>query len=182
VRKDPGATYAADVFSFILAQENSRFQKTLVDSGLALSANVGYYTLNHTGPISVSLVARPGKLEEATKALKAEMKKFDDPDYFTDEQIQTAKTLLAVDHVYGREKTSSYAHNVSFWWAVAGLDYYINYVDNLQKVSRDDLKRYVSTYILGKPYVMGVLISQENQQLIGLNQDKINKWAQPIKP
>lgn len=182
VRKDPASTYAADVFSFILAQENSNFHKTLVDSGLALSANMSYYTLNHTGPISLSLVVRPDKLEDATKALQAEMKKFDDPDYFTDEQIQTAKTLLAVDHVYGREKTSSYAHTVSFWWAVAGLDYYLNYVDNLQKVSREDIKRYVSTYVLGKPYVMGVLISEENQQRIGLTQDKINNWAKPIKP
>jgi zinc protease len=182
VGKDPRSTYAADVLSFILAQDNSRFQKNLVDSGLALSANISYYTLNHTGPISISLVARPDKIEEAINALHAELKLLAKPDYFTDEQLQTAKTLLAVEHIYDREKTSAYAHNVSFWWAVAGLDYYLGYLDNLQKVSRDDIKKYVSTYIHKKPYVLGILISQENQAAIGLNDKKAASWAKPLKP
>ena len=34
IGKDDAATYAADVFSFILTQPNSRFQRALVDSGL----------------------------------------------------------------------------------------------------------------------------------------------------
>ena len=34
IGKDNPATYAADVFSFILRQPNSRFQRNLVDTGL----------------------------------------------------------------------------------------------------------------------------------------------------
>src|SRR6266540_2239159 len=44
VGKDNAATYAADVFSFILTQPNSRFQRALVDSQLANAADLGYYT------------------------------------------------------------------------------------------------------------------------------------------
>ena len=41
VRDNPG-TYAADVFSFILTQPNSRFQRALVDSGLVAGVSFGY--------------------------------------------------------------------------------------------------------------------------------------------
>ena len=41
VKDNPG-TYAADVFSFILTQPNSRFQRNLVDSGLVGRRHIGY--------------------------------------------------------------------------------------------------------------------------------------------
>ncbi len=181
VRKDPTATYAADVFSFILAQENSRFHKALVDSGLTLGAGISYYTLNQTGPINISFATTPDKLDAAVAALLEEVSHFADDDYFTDEQIRTAKTLLAVDHIYGQEKMSSYAHTVSFWWAVAGLDYYTGYVDALQKVTREDMKKYVLDYVLGKNVVFGFILSEKAQEAAGLTEAKASAWAKPIK-
>ena len=44
IGKDDAATYAADVFSYIISQPNSRFQQKMVDSGLATAAGIGYYT------------------------------------------------------------------------------------------------------------------------------------------
>jgi zinc protease len=180
VRKDPKATYAADVFSFILGQKNSRFQKALVDSGLTLGAGISYLTLNQTGPINISFASTPDKLDAAVVALQEEVSHFADPDYFTDEQIQTAKTVLAVDHIYGQEKMSGYAHTVSFWWAVAGLDYYTDYVDALQRVTREDMQKYVRDYILGKDFVFGFILSEEAQTASGLTAEKASSWAKPV--
>ena len=181
VGKDPAATYAADVFSFIVAQPSSRFQKAMVESGLTLGAGVSYYTLNHTGPISVVLETTPDQLEKAIKAVQDEIRKFDDPDYFTDDQIETAKTLLAVSNLYDREKTSSFAHTVSFWWAVASLDYYLSYIENLKKVTRQDMARYVKSYILGKPYVMAIMVSPEAQKELKLTKASADKMAKVIR-
>jgi len=47
---------------------------------------------------------------------------FNDKDYFTDEQLESAKALLEADDLYSREKLSEYAHTVSFWWASTGID------------------------------------------------------------
>ena len=52
--KDTGATFAADVFSDVLNTPGSTFQKNLVDTGLWQGVGVNHYTLNHTGPISLS--------------------------------------------------------------------------------------------------------------------------------
>lgn len=182
VSEDPKSTYAADVFSFILAQDGSKFHKTMVDSRLTLGSSMGYYTLNQTGPISFSMTTQPGKVEESVKALREEVKKFTQDDYFTDEQLQTAKTLLAVSHILEQEKTSSYAHTVSFWWAVAGLEYYENYLDNLNSVTREDIKKYIETYVYNQPFVMGVLIDEKKQKEAKLTLKNLNKLAKPIKP
>jgi zinc protease len=181
VGNDPEATYAADVFSFILGQPGSRFHKALVDSGLTLGVGISYYTLNHTGPISLSFSVTEDKLSSAVDAVRAEVLNFNNSDYFTDEQIQTAKTLLAVNYIYGEEKTSSYAHNVSFWWAVAGLKYYTTYIDNLQNVTRAQMARYVASYIYDKSFIMGFLIDARVQEEIGLTAAQASGWAKTIR-
>src|SRR6266566_3433041 len=41
IGKDDAATYAADTFSFIMTQPDSRFQRALVDSGLVTAVGIG---------------------------------------------------------------------------------------------------------------------------------------------
>jgi zinc protease len=168
VSKDPKATYAADVLSYINSQETSRFTKALVESGLAYGVNFGYYTLNHTGPITLFAQTSPDKYQDFMKAVDKELQMMTSDDYFTDEQLKNAKTILAIDEQYGREKPSEYAHTVGFWWAVAGLDYYMNYIDNLDKVSREDIKNYLNTYVIGKKHVTGVLVAPDQRAKLGL--------------
>jgi len=168
VGKDPKSTYAADVLSFILGQQTSKFQKDLVETGLALGVNFGYYTLNHTGPITLFAQTTPEKFDACQKALFEELEKMTDPNYFTDEQLENAKTILATNEQYARETASQFVHTVGFWWAVAGLDYYLNYIENLNKVTREDIKNYLETYVVNKNYVLGVLTSPENAEKVSL--------------
>ena len=74
-RGDVAATYAADVFSDVLNQPTSRFRQRLVDSGLFQSIHVNYYTLNHTGPITIMGETSPERLLEALAALDAELQR-----------------------------------------------------------------------------------------------------------
>jgi len=160
-RNDIPATYAADVFSFILTQRSSEFQKNMVESGLALQVNLGYQTNKYVGPITIFLVPNPAKTKEAYAQLEKEIERWDSDDYFTDDQLETAKTMLAIQDAYGKEQTSQFLHTVTYWWASASIDYYTGYVDNLNKVTRDDIKHYVQTYIKNKPFVSGLLLSPE---------------------
>ena len=167
---DAPATYAADVFSFILRQPDSRFVRALVDSGLMTGVSFGYLTQKNVGPIQFIAQTSPEKLKDALKAINAEFAKFDSPDYYTDQELEYAKTLLDVNEVYDRERTSQYAHTISFWWASSGLDYYASYVENLRKVTRGDITRYVRKYIKNKPRIVAVMLSAEDQQRIALTE------------
>ena len=161
---DNAATYAADVFSFIVNQPNSRFQRALADTGLVQGVGLNYYTQRNVGPITIQGQTSPDKAKAALRAVYAEIARFNDPNYFTDEQLENAKTLLAADDLYTREKLSEYAHTLSFWWSSTGIDYFRGYQTNLRATTRADISRYIKTYIQGKAHVGVTMLSPQAQQ------------------
>lgn len=175
--KADAATYAADVLSYVLAQPDSKFQRALVDAGLVDGIEFSYGTLAHTGPIDLMAATSPDRVDAAWKAIEGELAKLNDPDYITDEQIETAKNMLEIEEIYAREQTSQFTLTLGFWWSTAGLDYYLNYLDRLRAVSREDIRRYVDTYIAGKPRVEALLIAES--ALAGL---EFGKSAEIIRP
>jgi zinc protease len=177
---DPQATYAADVFSYVLRQPDSKFSRALVDTGLTTGANLGYLTQKNVGPIQFTAQSTPERLKEALKAVNAEFAKFDSADYFSDAELESAKTLSDVNEIYDREKPSQYAHTVSFWWASSGLDYYATYVEKMSKITRDDIRQYVRKYMKNKPRVSAVMLSAEDQKKIGLTEQDLMYRLDPV--
>jgi hypothetical protein len=57
---------------------------------------------------------------------------------------------------------------VGFWWAVAGLDYYLGYLDGMQATTQSDIAEFARTYMIGKTHVSGVLIDPESRAAINL--------------
>jgi zinc protease len=180
VVKDPQATYAADVLSFILNNPTSPLQKRLVDGGLAFLAQISYYTLAHTGPINLLAQTTPEKVLDTQRAMLEEVARFADSNYVSQAQLDAAQKQLAINALYEREQASAWAHTIGFWWAVAGLDYYRNYVPNMQRVTRGDLARYAQKYMQNKPYVTGVLLSPEARQRINLTPEQL--LPKPVVP
>ena len=173
VTRDPASTYAADVLSSILSKRTSAFSKRLVDSRLAYLANLSYYTLAHTGPISLYLQVDPEKAVEAKRAALEEITKMGDSTYVTQQELADAQAELGIQALYEREQTSQWAHTIGFWWSVAGLDYYRNYVPNMQRVSRSDLAQYARTYLVGKPYVVGLMMNPQAFKKTGLTAEAL---------
>jgi zinc protease len=168
VGQDPKSTYAADVFSDVLNDQRSQFQQKLVDSGLWQSLGVNYYTLNHTGPITISGQTSGEQLRDALNALYGEIAKFETPGYFTLDELEAVKAHRAVTSAFDRERASGFAHTLGFWWSVASLEYYMGYVDNMAQQSLDDLRAYARKYIVNKPHITGVLIAPDARQALKL--------------
>jgi zinc protease len=173
IGKDNEATYAADVFSFILTQPNSRFQRALVDTGLVNGVTIGYLTQRNVGPIQILAQTTPEKAHAAIKAIYNELAHFNDKDYFTEDQLESAKALLEADDLYSREKLSEYAHTLSFWWSSTGLEYFRGYLRRLRATSRMDISRYITTYIQGKPHVGLALLSDDAQAKIKIQPEEL---------
>jgi zinc protease len=168
VGQDPKSTYAADVFSDILNDPSSQFQQKLVDSGLWQAVGVNYWTLNHTGPITISGQTSPEQLRDALAALYTEIAKFDTPGYFTSDELEAVKAHRAVTSAFDRERASGFAHTLGFWWSVASLEYYMGYVDYMAQQTIGDLRAYARRYILGKPHIAGILIAPDARQSLKL--------------
>jgi zinc protease len=75
------------------------------------------------------------------------------------------------------EESIGLAHTVGYWWAVAGLDYYLDYADNLSKRSPSDLNGFVARYLTNKPFVIGVLTPEKDAPKV---QSFLNQYLQMV--
>jgi zinc protease len=163
MRNDIKATYTADVFSYILNQRMSRLTQALQETGLANNIQINYYSQKFIGPITFSVSPNPAKIKECYQAMQKEMEEWDKDSYITDQQLERAKRILYITQVEDREEIERYTHLLAFWWACASTDYYTFYKDNLDKVTRQDIKDYVNKYIKGKPFCAGLIIPKNSQ-------------------
>ena len=180
VRKDEAATFVADVYSDVLNNQQSRFQKKLVDSGLWQGVAVNYYTLNNVGPISVSGQTSADKLRPAMAALYKELEASTKPGYFTQEELEATKASRAVSSAFGREKASDFSHTIGFWWAASGLEYYMKYVDEMAKRTPADLRSYATKYIIGKPHIVGVMMTPADRAKLKLTPDELARLGETV--
>ncbi len=165
-RNDSVSTIAADVFSRILGLNSSKWQQALVDKGLATYAGIGYQTSKYVGPISIYVLPTPGKMKECYTEMMKQIEQFDQPGYFTDDELRKAKEGLKRQQIRQVEKPSSLASQLTYWWCSTSLNFFTDYFPALNKVTRQDINAYVKKYIAGKPFVAGMIINADmNKQL-----------------
>lgn len=179
VREDAEATYAADVFSDVLNGAGSKLQRRLVESGLFQNVGVNYYTLSNVGPITIAAVIAPERVREGLAALHREIEQLADSGYYTAAELEPVKRQRAVNTMLNLERASGFAHQLGFWWSVVGLDYFMGYVDNMAARTVEDLRDYASRYIVGKPYVAGIILSPQAREALDLVPDDLLAEARP---
>ena len=178
VTTDAAGTYAADVFGELVNHPLSGIQRRLVDTGLFQSVSMGYQIAKNVGPIELYARTTPEKLEAAGAALKLEVRKFAEPGYFTDEDVVIAKKRQQVLTAFQFESATSLAAPVANAWSVAGLEYYMGYLDNVHAQTPADVQRFVQTYLAGKPMTVTVLISPTARRSMRTTLDGIlSKWS-----
>ncbi len=91
-----------------------------------------------------------------------------EPDYFTEQQLIDVRRSLVIDRKFSENRPSSFIKDVGFWWAVTGLDYYESYVNELSKVTLDDVRAFAKQYFVGKSQVTSVLLSEEDAKKLKL--------------
>jgi len=165
-RNDSVGTIAADVFSATLRLNSSKWQQALIDKGLATYADVSYSTNKYVGPVQLFVVPNPMKLKECYQEMMSQMELFGKANYFTDEQLATAKDILRRNHIRNTEKPSSLASQLTYQWCSTSLNYYTDYEKACEKVTKQDLQHYAQTYIVDKPFIAGMIINEEmNKQI-----------------
>jgi zinc protease len=159
--KDSAGTLAADVFNRILGLNSSKFRQALIDKRLAVSAGVNYGTSYYTGEINMFVRPNPDKLKECYDEVYNQLAQWNSPDYYTDEQLDDAKAALVRSALRSQEKPSTLNSQLSYAWCSESFAYDTDLVENYKKVTRADIKRYLETYIVGKPMVSGIILKAE---------------------
>ncbi|MFL5772282.1 MAG: M16 family metallopeptidase [Flavisolibacter sp.] len=160
-RNDSIGTIAADVFSKILSLNSSKWQQALIDKGLATGANLNYQTNRYVGPIQIFVTPTPGKMKECYQEIMNQINMFGRDDYFSDADLKKAKEGLKRQQIRSAEKPSALASQLTYWWCSTSLEFFTDYFPAMDKVTKEDINRYVNRYIKNKPYVAGMIINEE---------------------
>jgi zinc protease len=167
-RTNPHDASVADVLSGLVNHSLSKFHKRYIDSGLTYGAGFGYLTQSQAGELNVWASCSAEKFEEVREALKKEAQQWAEPGYFTEQQLIDVRRSLLIDRKFSENRPSSYIKDVAFWWAVTGLDYYESYVNELSKVTLEDVRAFAKQYFVGKTQVTSVLLSDEDAKKLKL--------------
>jgi zinc protease len=160
-KQKPQATHAADVLISLLQLRSGKFYQKYVESGLCHYASLGYYTQSQSGEIHLSAAPRPQNILQVEKMLQDEPRLWLKPGYFTKQQLADVKRSLLISHQYQVNKPSEYVKTLAFWWAITGLDYYRNYLTDLQNVSMTDIREFIETYLIDKPHITSLLLAPQ---------------------
>jgi zinc protease len=171
-RSQPEDSFAADILISLLDQPTGKFYKKFVDSGLTLHSGISYMTQSQAGETVLFASVKADRLLEAEKKLLAETAEWAKDGYFAESELETVRRSLLVGHKRELNQPSNYVRSsLGFWWAIAGLEYYDSYLDNLGKTTVKDVQRYVTKYLLEKDYIGMRLLSPEDAKKIGLKDD-----------
>ncbi len=166
VGRDAAATYAADALFEVLNNPGSAFQQRLVEGGPFQSIFCSYTTLDHTGPIEFVGKTTDAEAQKALFTLLDELDNLDALEGISDGDLAIAKKRREVSRVLRVEETAMLAPGLAFWWASAGLDYYLGYSRHMNAQTVEDLRDFVRVYIANQPRVIGVLAPPQLTQSV----------------
>ena len=161
VGRDTAATYAADALFDLLNDPASAFQQRLVTAGPFESVSGAYYTSGHTGSIEIVGKTTAERAQDALVRLLNELETLDVLEGVSDEDLAIAKKRREVQMALERERIAELAPSLAYWWSSAGLAYHLAYNARMAAQTSDDLRRFASSYVVGRPRVIGVLAPPE---------------------
>lgn len=163
-------TFIADVCSRVISLPTSKTYKKLVESaGIAVSMYLGSYNALYSPTVSFSATVTPSNVMEAKKIMIQEINKMKEKDYITEDEIERAEKAIEVSYLFEQEEVQDFALLLGGQWATNGLGYYKDYLENIYTVKKDNVIEFLKTYVIGKPYVMGIMVSEEDQKKYNIN-------------
>lgn len=154
--------YAADVLFQSLSLQNHPFRKALAPYVYDWSF---YYQTNlYDGPIYFTAIVPVNQVGNVYKIFKDQLNKIiTDTSYWNNAFIPNAKQALAMNQinlnkVRDIEKVGS---AISRFWTVNYFPRILDLFNEYNAVTENDIKEFISTYLLNKFWVLGVLINKE---------------------
>lgn len=155
----PQYTYAAKVWTAMIASPESRFDSVLTSSGLVQQINTDYKPERFLNTLSISIVPNTAKLKSCIEQVNNELKKVNLYSYYSDNLLNDAKKQAKIEFAFQNEINTALSHSLAFASASSGINYFTDYEKNIDAVTMDDIIHFTKLFIVGKPVTTGLLIS-----------------------
>ncbi|MDA3861054.1 MAG: pitrilysin family protein [Melioribacteraceae bacterium] len=152
-------TYPLVLLDYILSNgKTSRFYKALVDQGKAVNVFDFYVPLHDPSIFTPYVFLSPGATHnEVEEIILAEIEKIK-TDGITEDELQRAISQITAETAYGRDGSFSIASKINEAIAMGDWTFYVNYLDNLKKVTTVDIQEVVKKYFVKEHRTVGYFI------------------------
>lgn len=176
IGRDEPAPYAAHLLTTMLNLPTSRFHRVMIDSGVALDALIDVDNALNVGTVNFYFDVKQENVHRLIDLLKKEIAAMARPGYFSDEEIETARKLVASRQIFDQESAFAFAiRTTARWWSMASLDYYLAFPENVAHVTAEDIAKFVSMYLHEQPAVLGVGAEQTTLNQLNLTGEAL-QW------
>jgi zinc protease len=138
---DPDAYPLAVLANVLGSGMTSRLYQALVEPSLAMSVNAISWQLRDPSLFSIFAALTPGtghrKAEDILRAEIARVVR----EGIRENEIQKAKNQIEADVIFERDTTDQVAGSLTEAIAVAGWEWYVDYLDRIQRVTGEDVAR-----------------------------------------
>jgi zinc protease len=157
---DAASSYAADLWSSLVAPADGRFKTSLAANVPKLAKDsivAGYVSQRDGGWISLSsyfdvdpafpAVDRARAFKERARGYEITSMK-GDQSYFSQDEYAAARKRVLDERGMAADTAEGMIDALAFWWAAAGIDYYAGYPSVLAKTGPKEVNAFLDTYIM----------------------------------
>ena len=170
---DENGTYAADLFTYYLRNPDGKVVKNLLaDKNLMIPSvddlGLGYATRRRTGITSFSagMMNATNKIADRTVYLKEKIDGILEG-YLNIENIVPENEKAAIvrrlndDRILESETFMGMLNVLRYSWVTNSVEYYQGYISNVQNMTDDDIKEYISRYHYKKNPLVLLIVNSE---------------------
>ena len=172
-------SYALDVLATILGDgKSSRLYKNLKEKKqLVHSIYSTHSSMKEDSLFYITANYVNNDIEKIKTEIFNEIKKLQETD-LSDEEIQKAKNIIERDTFYARESVSNIASEIGYTVTLTGdTSYYKNYLENINKITNDDLKRVAKEYLDLNSAVISI-INPQNKPVSNIKKEEPKQEVQ----
>ena len=139
---------------------SSRFYKSMVEPRISTDVNVGAELLRHPGLFTVLTTLYPDIehtiAEEALFEQIENLKKLNPP---TEDELKKTKRRIKSSFEFNKDGTFKLAYLLGYYETIGSLDFIENYIEKIQSVTTDDIRRVAEEYLTADNCVVGHFVA-----------------------
>ncbi len=168
--EDRNGVVTAAVCAALLNLQAGRFQTGLVHSGLLGRARAEYRPQRNIGPFTIRATAPLAQAQQAVDALRREVERLSDPDYFPRRDLVNALAGLKLQTAINRDNVWSQVDELAAGWVLDDLEYYTAGQDSTAKTTMGDVRRCFNNYLIGQPMVTAVMVDESTAGVLTMTE------------
>lgn len=154
--------YALDVLSSILGDgKSSRLYQNLKEkNNIVASIDSGHFSMKDDSLFYISSVMKPENYKKAKQEIINQIKGIQ-TEPVTDEELNRAKKLYERQFLYNSESVEGIANSIGYCMTIAdNLNCYTNYIEEIKKITKEDIKRVAIKYLNPSKMAESVLMPE----------------------